>query len=168
MKSYLVILSLVLGFMWSCNDSAKTTETDSTEVVTTNAPATSLNQPSYPSIPKETMELLWQSCTQIDYIFTNLPYSISTSDSQQSRGMLMHVSTQAATVDVNCPLTANVVYLASGEIVLEANLYFSEAQQCRYMVFLEDGQPKYANYLTPEAVGYFEKLISSVQVVPQK
>ncbi len=154
---YTAILSIFLVTTWSCSDTSKTTtKTETTTVVGA----------SYPSVPKATMEMLWEKCTHIDYIFTDLPYSISVDDNQQSRAMLLHISTNPAVVDNNCPLTANVVYLASGEIVLEANLYYNKANQCKYMVFLENGQPKYANYLTPDGLSYFDKLISSVKVVP--
>ncbi|NJK83248.1 MAG: hypothetical protein HC912_04960 [Saprospiraceae bacterium] len=113
------------------------------------------------------METLWQKCTNIDFIFTNLPYSVSTNNNAESRPMLMHISTDAAFVDPKCPLTASVVYLASGQIVLEANLHYSAPTQCSYMVFLENGQPKYANYLSQQGKDYFTQLFNSVKVNPQ-
>ncbi len=124
-------------------------------------------KPNYPSIARETMEMLWDKCTNIDLIFSNLPYSVSTNTNQESRPLLMHISTDAAFVDAKCPLTASVVYLANGQIVLEGNLYYSDNQQCSYMVFLENGQPKYANYLSQQGKDYFKQLFSTVKIEPQ-
>lgn len=161
MIKYIAYGFLLVNF-FACQQAApkkKITETAPTSV---SAP-----MPNYPSIPRETMEMLWSKCTNIDLIFSNLPYSVSTNSNEESRPLLMHISTDAAFVDAKCPFTASVVYLANGQIVLESNLYYSDNQECCYMVFLENGQPKYANYLSQQGKDYFKQLFSTVKVDPQ-
>jgi hypothetical protein len=159
---YIIYAFLVVNFLAACQQASP-----KKKVVETGSAVASVPTPNYPSIPRETMEMLWSNCTNIDLIFTSLPYSVSTNSNQESRPLLMHISTDAAFVDDKCPMIASVVYLSNGKIVLESNLYYSSNQQCQYMVFLENGQPKYANYLSQQGKDYFNQLFNTVKVNPQ-
>ncbi len=159
---YIFYAFWTVNFLVACQQSSPKKKVEETASITNSVPT-----PNYPSIPKETMEKLWSDCTNIDLIFTTLPYSVSTNNNQDSRPLLMHISTDAAFVDNKCPITASVVYLSNGKIVLESNLYYSNNQRCQYMVFLENGQPKYANYLSQQGKDYFNQLFNNVKVNPQ-
>lgn len=162
MKYLLPALSLAF-LLVSCGDAkreAASTTTDSTpsDVITVAAEGT-----SYPSISQEAMNMLYEKCDHIDYVFLTTDYSISTNSVEESRPMLRMISTAPAKALPNCQMLASVTYIGAGDILMDANMYFGE-DQCCYLLFLENNQPKYGNYLTSEGVAYFNKLFASVQV----
>jgi len=42
-------------------------------------------------------------------------------------------------------------------------LYFF-GEGCQYWVFIEDGEPTYANYLTPDGVAYYQRFFNQTKV----
>jgi len=161
---YVAVVGLVFGI--ACQPTPKQSTQDDT---TTSNPSSSVQDtiiPTHPSISQEVMDMLWDKCTSIDYIFYSLPYSISTSSNAESRPLLRHISNTPAQVLPNCPAIATIMYIGNGEKLLQASLHLS-ASPCSYVVFYENDKPKYANYLTPEGMGYMKQLFNSVQIQNQ-
>ncbi|MEM9886372.1 MAG: hypothetical protein AAF849_10800 [Bacteroidota bacterium] len=164
---YLFLLNVLLLFA-QCDQAKKTDQAEQVEEQTKQNEQTLITTETLekmPSIPRAKMDQLWESCKSIDYIMTNLPFSISTSDQQQSRGLLRHIGVAPSAYYQNCSKTATISYVGDSGILAEADLYFSQSDdRCNFFVFYEDGQPKYANRFTQEAYDYYKQIFDQVQV----
>lgn len=130
--------------------------------------ATSAAQPvsTLPSIPKEKLEYLWNNCDVIDYVFYTLPISMNVENPDAVRNALTHVASEPAPMLPQCKAIGRIFYQVKGENVLMADMYFSEG--CTYYVFLENDKPAYANYITPQAVQYFNSVFSQAGITPEQ
>lgn len=167
---YRIAIILIFGFcVFACGtDTSSDEATTNTETETTTTPKR--QGIVYPSIPQAMMERLGKECDQLDYTFLELPFSLSANETA-AKGSVMsflrHISTTPAIGLPDCPRLAKIYYQTKGEIILEADFYFSGKDECRYLVFYEDNKPKYANYLTAEANAYYMKIFQSVQTSTQ-
>lgn len=167
----ILTLAFALTLMIACGDSATNTATKAEktpEPTATKTPIPTRQGEQFPSIPGEMMERLGSSCDHLDYTFLQLPISMS-ADEQAAKGSVMsflrHISTTPAIVLAEgCPYIAKVDYHIKGEIVLMADFHYNEnKQECNYLVFYEDGKRKYANYITPEGMGYYKQIFDSLK-----
>jgi len=92
-----------------------------------------------------------------NYSFNNLPFTISRQEPNDLRHSLAQVAQEVALIDDNCPPFGRMIYYKDGNVALEGLIYFS--QGCNYFVFLENNQPKYANFMTPSGVQFFNGLL---------
>jgi len=76
------------------------------------------------------------------------------------------VAKQPATLSPQCKSMGRIFYQIDGENVLMAEMYFSP--DCTYLVFLQDEKPAYANYLTPQAVQYFNNIFTQSGITPEQ
>lgn len=132
------------------------------------AVATPVEKPAstLPSIPKEKLEYLWNNCDVIDYVFYTLPISMNVENPDAVKNALTHVASQPAPMLPQCKAIGRIFYQVKGENVLMADMYFSEG--CTYYVFLENDKPAYANYITPQAVQYFNSIFSQAGIKPEQ
>lgn len=121
---------------------------------------------SLPSIPKETLQHLWDNCDVIDYVFYNLPISMNVDSPDAVRNALTHVASEPAPLLPQCKAIGRIFYQIKGENVLMADMYFG--QGCTYYVFLQNDKPAFANYMTPQAVEYFNNIFSQSGIRPEQ
>ena len=134
------------------NDASSTESPASEPPVKKEVPAATL-----PSVPFELVQKLWKECTQVDYIFYNYPFTVSLSEKPAIQYSVKHIAETPAPLKPECKATGRVTYQISGDIVLEGNFYFS--QGCTYFVFYKNQEKVYANYMTPDAVEFFNNQI---------
>jgi len=136
-------------------------QSDRSDTSTTKEnPAVAAAAPAYPSIPDSTMQYLWQHCDFVDYIFYELDFSVSQDDPDQVRRSLQHVSRAIPKPGDDCRPIGRLFYQVDGENALEADIYFSS--DCQYYLFYRDGQPAYANAMTPAGIQFYEYLLTQV------
>ena len=123
-------------------------------------PAPAAQNTTYPSIPDSTMQYLWERCDYVDYIFYELDFSVSQSSQHEIRKSLQHISRAVPDVSPACRPIGHLFYQVEGENVLEANIFFSP--ECQYYLFYRDGEPAYANAMTPAGVQFYEYLLTQV------
>jgi len=167
------LLLFIIAVLASCSDSSSTSSTENENTPATPAPQspapTAQNQEQegtlYPSISRETMEMLWEECNYIDYAFTSekIPYSMSINEKSSIQQTLGLLSTTPALVRDDCQSIGRMYFQKDGENLMEVDLYFF-GEGCKYWVFLEDGKPTYANYLTPDGVAYYERFFNQTNV----
>jgi len=149
-------------FAVSCGgDGAKKTETE-TASDQTKSEIKYKNTVALESIPTETMKDLFENCTLIDYIFHDLPFSMSQDEKQSIQANLGYVATEpVAFIPADQKPIARMFYQKAGDIVLEADLYFSD--NSHFFVFVENEKPKYANRMTQQGVDFLQKMFDQAK-----
>lgn len=165
--SFYTLIILASLFLVSCGGEttgAKTDKTDKTNNADAAAPAanqSNKNQVAFESIPKATIMNLWEKCTYIDYIFHDLPFSMSQDSKESIQANLNYIATEAqAFIPADCKPMARQMFHIDGEIVLECDVYLSD--KCQFYVFVENEKPKYANRMTPDGLNFFGTMFSKV------
>jgi len=119
------------------------------------------NQVALESVPRTVIMDLWQNCTYIDYIFHDLPFSMSQDETESIQANLNYIATERqAYIPDNCKPMARQMFHVGGDIVLECDVYLSD--NCQFYVFVENEKPKYANKMTPDALKFFGTMFSKV------
>jgi hypothetical protein len=157
--------------IFSCDNSGKTNTSKKDLELTTQSPAIetkikSNGKAMYPSIPFKTIKALYEKCDYVDYSFNNLPFTISRQEPNDLRHSLGQIAQEVALVDSNCSPFGRMIYYKDGEVALEGLIYYSKG--CNYFVFLENNQPKYANFMTPSGVQFFNGLLAQLQQTPKQ
>jgi hypothetical protein len=150
-------------FIFSCSDKTESTGDNQTQQTTV---ADTPEAEALPLPPLQTLEYLFQNCSHIDYVFYELPFSMSLDDKGSIQRTLSHISTSVAPEKPSCKAMGRIFFDVGVETVLEADFYFSEG--CVYFIFFEDGKKKYSSYMTPEAVQYMNNYISQANAQRQK
>lgn len=140
------------------NEVSNNTKADAS-TQTQAAPAGMKNTVPLKSIPKETVLKLWNECTYIDYIFHDLPFSMSQDEKESIQANLNYISTDVQPYIPNdCKSIARQMFHIGGDIVLEADVYLSNT--CQFYVFVENEKPVYANKMSPSALQFFSTMFS--------
>lgn len=159
---YIYLVALLSAIFFSCKSESTNQEsisTDNKEIeVATNsnkavAPATDIN---YPSLTKEIVKNLAENCDYIDYIFYDLPISIS-QDTKQA--IVSNINFLSRAVPSNIPDACKPMgrkfYHIDGEIILEADVYLNQNEGCYFYVFYENGEKAYANNISSDGVNFY-------------
>ena len=105
------------------------------------------------------MLFIWNHLVFIDYIFYDLPFSISQDNQPSIHANLKLISSGALdNLPLNCKPIGREFFQINGEIVHEADLYFSDG--CYGYVFLKDGKPIYANKLTEAGMTFYTRIVN--------
>lgn len=140
----------------ACADTDATSETSAP----TPPPATTTavpNKPNLPSVPLDTLRMLYNESNYIDYLFFELPVSMSQNTQADVQGALSYISAETPVRPAGCQPIGQIFYEVRGNTRLRANLYFSPG--CVYLEFLDGEQPKYANKLMPGGIEFFNNLL---------
>ncbi len=114
------------------------------------------------SLPEAEMVRLYNETTYVDYIFYDLPFSLSQDNQPSIHSNLKLISSVALDyLPVTCKAIGREFFHIDGEIVHEADLYFSEG--CIGYVFLKDEKPIYGNRLTEGGIKFYKNIISQSQ-----
>lgn len=115
---------------------------------------------NYPSVPLETLEMLWEKCDFVDYIFYEHSFSLSQSEKFSIQKSLQHIAEELPDIKPECKPTGRIFYQVDGQNVLEADFFFSPG--CLYFLFYKDGKKAYANSMTPEGFQFFQNIFQHV------
>ena len=113
-------------------------------------------------LPREEMLRLYNEATYIDYIFYDLPFSLSQDNQASIHANLKLVSSSPLDhLPMTCRPIGREFFHIEGEIVYEADLYYSEG--CMAYVFIKDQKPIFANKLTEGGIKFYGNIISQSQ-----
>lgn len=113
-------------------------------------------------ITPDMTEQLLKTADHIDYLFAVLPLSMNQQGQSAIYQDLRFLSSKPLTGLINgCQPLARKIYLGNGEIITEADLYFSNG--CFYQVFLSNEKPIYGNYLSEEGLNYHLNLMDQAK-----
>ncbi|MFQ5447640.1 MAG: hypothetical protein ACE5FF_11975 [Saprospiraceae bacterium] len=161
----IIALLLLASLFTSCQQNKPAEKEAATSPAETPV-ASKASAATLPSVPLELVQKLWNECTQVDYIFYNYPFTVSLSDQPAIQYSVRHIAETPAPEKPECQATGRVTYQINGDIVLEGNFYFS--QSCTYFVFYKKQEKVYANFMTPQAVEFFNNQISQGMELQRK
>ncbi len=117
-----------------------------------------------PAIPSEILIDMYENCDYIDFIFPNLPFSISQEEKASIQQTLRHINNvQPSNFNPSCPYFAQQIFQENGEIVLDAKIFFQEG--CTYYLFYEDGLAKYSASFTTEGVAFYNNILAEAEKI---
>lgn len=160
MIRWISILVLILTLI-SCDEQVNKPEPNQTQSTATTPQPSSQSikakgEVLYPSVPQELIKSLWENCDYVDYTYDNLPLSMNRQEKRDIQHSLYQIAAQPALIDNSCPPLGRVLFYQNNEIALEGRIYYS--QGCHYFVFLENNQPKYANFMTKDGITFFKDI----------
>ena len=146
LRSSLLFFSLlILGY--ACTDKGTSSKS------TPKAEAAEV-PPKLPVLPEPIHRDIVMTTDYIDYIFYNLPISISMSDKASVNNGLSHISAVPVPGHIQCKSIGRIIYQSAGETKIEAELHM-DTNGCGYLAFIEDQKPKYANLLTGAGIQFY-------------
>ena len=157
---YIFGLSL---FLLSCggDKSSSTNTADKPSKASNTVTATGgaqIKKALYPSLPNELGMKIWNEGEMIDYLFHNLPFSMSQDEQKSIQTNMTYIAPKLVyEIPSSCKPIARQFYQVGGDIILESDIYYSEG--CYFYVFLEDGKEKYANQMTDSGKNFFDNII---------
>ena len=154
--SRIFILSILVFVFTQCN----TKEQPSQKVKSESQAGQQVKAsgPQIPSIPKEIMIKLYNECDYTDYIFHDLPFSMSQDEPGSIRANLNYISVQPlGQIPDGCKAMGRQFFHINGEIVHEANVYYNE--NCKFYVFVDGEKPLYANMMSTDGIQFFDTMI---------
>jgi hypothetical protein len=113
------------------------------------------------SFPEEVYVRLLKECDYVDIMFFDNPVSMSQSDDAGIQSTLTYITRQVARINPDCKPMGRISYMIKGEIIADGNFYCSDG--CSYIVFEEEGKPKYANELSTNGVQFFQNILAQIQ-----
>lgn len=154
-----IVLFLAVMLVMSCkSDKVKNSEpTVSVQDIPKGASKFDLE-----SLPESEILRLYNEATYVDYIFYDLPFSLSQDNKPSIHSNLKMISSLPMDfMPTTCKPIGREFFHIGGEIVHEADLYFSKG--CIGYVFLKDQKPIYANKLTEGGMKFYANIISQSQ-----
>lgn len=157
-----IIPALVLNLaLFACQNTDPGSKTNAQAAENTPAPATAAAI-QYPSLPFDTLKVIFENCDYIDYVFFYESFSVNQSQKSDIQGALQHISSEVPTIDPSCNRpVARIFYQVKGENRLEADLYFDS--KCVFFLFYDKGQKAYANKMTPSGLKFFQNIYGASQ-----
>ncbi len=154
---YLLVFTWCLLF-FSCKEKSQhSDENPKKESTETLAQQEMLEE--LPMVPIETMQKLWNECEFVDYIFFDLPFSMSQTEQPSIRANLNYIDrAPIGPRPKSCKPIAREFFQINGEIVFEADVYYSTG--CKYYVFFEGKNPVYANKMSEAGEKFYNQMIT--------
>lgn len=124
-------------------------------------PAGKLVQNSLPSVTQDVMQTMWETCTNVDFIFYDYSFSMNQTEDASIKNTLTYISTSVPPqLDEGCKPVGRVFFVANGEGLTEADFYLGNI--CNYFIFYENGKKVAANLMTPKGEEFLKGTIKRV------
>ena len=128
-----------------------------------------LSSPAIPGIPEEVMVELINNCTFIDYIFRELPFSLSQDEPRSIKQNILFIDYEKPLVRIplSCKPDGRKFFQIKGDIKYEADVYILNG--CTFYVFVDkQNKPIYANYITQEGIKFYSNIINQASGLQPK
>jgi hypothetical protein len=101
-----------------------------------------------------------QEVDYIDYIFHNLPISVSQDEKASINSNILFIKNEPIkSLPLDCKPIGRKFFSIKGEAYLIADVYFGNG--CAAYVFLDGEKPIYANAMTEQGVTFYKKIIET-------
>lgn len=157
------ILLLLAATLCACGntsdgDTAEQQQTESSASKGQSGAESPAGTVQYPSIPLDTIKMLYEECDYIDYVFYYSNISANQSNQADIRSALSHVAEQPPAIKPSCKPIGRIFYQVEGENRAEADLYIGEG--CNYYLWYEDGKAAYANQVMDSGINFIKNLLA--------
>lgn len=147
----IMMVLLIISSLYSCKDTGR-------QPVDIKKDA----KPIFPVMPLEQQSYLFDNVQLIDYIFFDLPFSLNQSEKPSIQSNIAGIWREPV-MENNCKPIARVFYQVEGEIVVEADLFFSQPD-CHHYVFYQDGKAMYANQMALPNIQFYSQFLNQMNV----
>lgn len=148
---YFILLSLTLCLTFSCKQK-KDPNTKFSELA---------------ALPADKFQKLFSEATYIDYIFYDLPFSISQDDKPSISANLNLISREKmGPLNIHCKPLGREFFHIDGVITFEAEIYFQEG--CYGYVFLQNEKPIYANKISEDGMKFYNNITTQAEQIKNK
>ena len=154
-------LVLCVSFFVACQNEKPAAEQETATNETATTSTQEVQTSTLPSIPMDTLQMLWNQCDYVDYVFYYTNFSISQDEQSSIRSSLRHIAEDPAVIKADCKPIGRLFYQVDGENRLEGDLHLSEG--CLYFIFYQKGKQVYANSMTQEGLQFYQNLFSQIQ-----
>lgn len=144
-----------LFIVMACNQNEK--PSNNTDQVT-STPATTAEQ--YPSMPVDTLRMLYDRTDYIDFVFYTEAFSISQSEKPSIQSSFAHISGEQAMLNPDCKPIGRIFYQIEGVNRFEAEFFLS--QDCIYYLFYQNGKKMYASKMTQQGFNFFANIYKQI------
>ncbi len=165
-NSYLLLFSAFAFFVLSCGNPDSTTS--KTEAASKEVPSQTVETEGskYPLPDEAMLKNIWEKCDFVDYVFYQLPISISIDGAVSSvQPHITFIGNQPVQAAADCAAIGRVFFQINGENAAEADLHWGPS--CAYYIFYVDGKKTYASQVSAEGIGFFNKALSQVKATPR-
>ena len=149
MRYRIIILILIIA---SCKSETKAPVPQATGPV---------NESGLEPLPVDEIIFLFNEATYVDYIFHDLPFSLSQSDVKAVQANVGMISSGTPyNFKNNCKSMGREFFHVNGEIVWEAELYFDPENKCSAYIFYKNKKPVYANAISDAGIKFYTNLLN--------
>jgi len=152
MKYFSLILTCTLFF--ACGNNSSSEQSKATPEQTEPVAASS----ALPSIPADVLQQLFLESDYVDYIFYELPISMSYDNQNAIQSALRWVSENADVPSTGCKALGRMIFQKEGSQIMEAELYVSDS--CGHYIWYVDGKKTYSNMMTNTGQGHYMGIIN--------
>jgi len=153
----MLALSSILAIMMACGNTTNKT---------TNQ-ATSTSGSTLTGLPIEIKQNLMQNCDYIDYTFYNFTFAMSQAETAAIKSNISLLSDEVQeNIPPDCKPIGRKYYHINGEIVMEAELYFSK--NCLFYIYKDNHTSLYGNKLSPQGVNFYNNIIQQASKARQQ
>lgn len=120
-----------------------------------------------PPLGDEIFKKMYDECTFIDYLWHDLPFSVSQAEKAAVQANVSFISKSGLDViPNNCKSIGRKSYQINGDIYLDADVYFTPG--CRFYIFLKNEKPLYLNKMTAQGEDFYARLFTNAMKQGQK
>jgi hypothetical protein len=148
MKNF-ILLCILICFTFSCKTEKKVKESKFSDL---------------PALPQDQLQKLFNEVTYIDYIFYDLPFSISQDDKPSINSNLQLLSPNKIDgLALSCKPIGREFFHINGNITYEADIYFQDG--CYGYIFLKKETPIYANKVSESGMKFYSNIINQAEQI---
>ena len=158
-----ILFGLIICLFAACKTDTKK-DTPSQPVVEEVATVKDFN---VPPMPPDIMKSLYEEVTYIDYIFYELPFSISQDDKPSIHANLQLIApTKLGPIPNTCKPIGREFFHKGGVIAFEAEIYFQDG--CYGYVFLDNEKPIYSNTVSEQGMKFYSNVIAQADQIKNR
>lgn len=115
-----------------------------------------------PGMPPHVFRKMFEEVDYIDYLWKDLPFSVSLDDKQGVQSNVALISRdRLEKITVTCRPIGRKFYNIKGNEFMVADVYFSS--DCAFYIFLEGEKPIYANKMTDAGFAFYTNIINQAK-----
>ena len=144
----------------ACKSEEKKVMENSAETTAESQPVTEFVENRLTPIGKGIFDTLYNNTTFIDYLWHDLPFSVSQADPAAVKANVTFISPNGLSkLPKHCKSIGRKSYQFNGDIFMDADIYFGDG--CAYYIFIQDNKRMWLNQISEDGQKFYTHLIQS-------